>query len=1006
MVHFVMPAARLDAPAPPLSPPVAPPAPEAPPAAQAAAGPAARRHGWLYRARGGAGQERGVVHRRHRHIDAQGQARVAAIDAAFHAGRTADAVGAAAQAIDALLALPCFEPRDRQQAIDDVNRMIDACPLNPDAEVAREHAHNIAGWIVKTDRAAPRLPDALPGLPSHVQRSMSFLKGNRADRHAFQQFVLQADTEVGARRSAQKMALESFQQAFPLLLGRPDAAAGALKRLIDAAPHLEHHPIAERNAERRGLRTLEQCMNLLPAEQRAEVLAHLMNAAATLGKEPSKLHLGQALGAPARMAFLAGPVAAASLAPLGLLALIPLGVMAAVAPPHLYLQMSRQAQGSALYLIKRQLESLRKDWAGVGAERRQALCEAYQALCGNVERFGPVRGTTTRRFFNDADLDPHRFGAAQGATRHRRALLAPVLTRTRAAQSRPPAPAGSAPPADEARTALAPDRAGLRLLLQSYHADAVKAGVCAAPFPPGLIANLDACLPAADFPGAAGELLACLRRVRELPEYGNEHARPKLLAQLAEMTDRLAAGDEGFVRRFAAAARRLSQDGAADARVTLRGLHDEILADKARKGEQGLGELGNLLHEGRQLFIEDVLTRAATAWMERALLFDRRNHEPHLRAAIEIALGGRLGLRDPVRGMKHPEKARQLAPAALALIETRVRRALEKEGALAEFLVKWPPLIEQIAQDPAFERQVRESAAAPSSAQADAQALRNGLLRAHIDAGLARYPALQKAGPLAWSTELPEGAAGASAPSLPPGGIDPALWQSFEDAMQALPHVAPGESTAARSTASETMRQQFAPPSPAAARRPIGAADLPAVAEDNAGGGDCLFHALGVAPAAIPDVRNDLLTALLSRDDDPRARARNAHQVAGALSQTPGLAHRALDLAAGVHEVPNEVYGRLISIPGVYAGEDELTLFSMRADQQDRTFLVVDSAGYLFRIRNGAREDVAYGAEDRDQALARELARADLALYKTAAHWQRLQPHAGQAAQAGPSSAH
>ncbi|MDB5772631.1 MAG: hypothetical protein JWM42_3005, partial [Burkholderia sp.] len=79
-----------------------------------------------------------------------------------------------------------------------------------------------------------------------------------------------------------------------------------------------------------------------------------------------------------------------------------------------------------------------------------------------------------------------------------------------------------------------------------------------------------------------------------------------------------------------------------------------------------------------------------------------------------------------------------------------------------------------------------------------------------------------------------------------------------------------------------------------------------------------------------------------------RARNRNAHHVVAALTQTPGETQdRAAGLTYGRHAIPNSVYAKLVAIPGIYAGDDELSLYSSLPIHQDKTFVVVDQDGTL-----------------------------------------------------------
>jgi hypothetical protein len=78
-----------------------------------------------------------------------------------------------------------------------------------------------------------------------------------------------------------------------------------------------------------------------------------------------------------------------------------------------------------------------------------------------------------------------------------------------------------------------------------------------------------------------------------------------------------------------------------------------------------------------------------------------------------------------------------------------------------------------------------------------------------------------------------------------------------------------------------------------------------------------------------------------------------------------------------------------LSIPGIYIGEDELTVFSQFGDNP-QNIVMVDSDGTLASFRNGVREAIDYDQDSKKQVLADALASADIALYKTPNHWQRI----------------
>jgi hypothetical protein len=220
--------------------------------------------------------------------------------------------------------------------------------------------------------------------------------------------------------------------------------------------------------------------------------------------------------------------------------------------------------------------------------------------------------------------------------------------------------------------------------------------------------------------------------------------------------------------------------------------------------------------------------------------------------------------------------------------------------------------------------------------------------------------------------------------------LDPGLWEAFERALGNVPRAKEGPTARSFSSAKQAVSLQRALPAAASSKAGFGTGAIGYDIADNKGGGDCLFYALGIAPEKIWDVRAQVAGAISVRPDDERAQHRNAHQVVSALSQTPATQDIAIGLTYGKHAIPNRVYARLVEIPGIYAGEDELAAYSTLPGYQTQTFLVVDQDGTLMRFRNGIGALVPYTGSTRAQVLRAAFAEADVALYKTPNHWQRI----------------
>lgn len=186
------------------------------------------------------------------------------------------------------------------------------------------------------------------------------------------------------------------------------------------------------------------------------------------------------------------------------------------------------------------------------------------------------------------------------------------------------------------------------------------------------------------------------------------------------------------------------------------------------------------------------------------------------------------------------------------------------------------------------------------------------------------------------------------------------------------------------------VSDMYIAPEPSSASWSIHTEDLGGVTlVDNAGGGDCLFYALGIERSDMSAFRNRIAEVISEREDTPRQRAYNAQMVAAAVLQT-GLSEDVPNFRQ--LEIPNEVYAEMVRIPGIYAGEDELLAFTQLPENKGRTVVMIDSDGVIARFRDGTREAVSYTSENFNEVIGSVLADAEIALYKTPNHWQQIEP--------------
>ena len=164
----------------------------------------------------------------------------------------------------------------------------------------------------------------------------------------------------------------------------------------------------------------------------------------------------------------------------------------------------------------------------------------------------------------------------------------------------------------------------------------------------------------------------------------------------------------------------------------------------------------------------------------------------------------------------------------------------------------------------------------------------------------------------------------------------------------------------------------------------------------NPGGGDCLFHALAgrtLNPTEILAMRGRVATVRRRTPDEPLGLTYNANVAAATITQTPALDHIA-PLVMGRLTVPNRVLALLQSVPGVYAGAEELIQW---CKMERRTVFVLDQDGTVSSYNSGGSQtlfvyrDGQAGSVRRRNQIRRLVNRGNLVLYKSPAHWERVQ---------------
>ncbi len=645
-----------------------------------------------------------IPHKNHRHIDDTARAEISAIDQEIQAAFShPDKASSIAAILTKLLDKPFFQPamQIQNEEMDKLFAELDKCPINPKDGEAGQYAETlIQGYSTLQKKYNPSA-GVIDKEAELAKTITDYLKSNRSNKANFERKLASTlNVDSGQRGSAQKMALETFTKAFPLIISDDKNHLNVLKKLIDTLPNLEHHAILERNAQRRGLRVLEKSLGDLPSNDVAEILVHQMNGIGDLSQKLSRHKINSMNGA----------VTFIGVTALNMLLGDYNGSMARIAMGMPKLDMAaieKQPQGTALYMLKDQLTKLRKDWGNVTPANQQQLKEAFKNLQSSYNELLGTKKPTLKRFFNDSFIDPSKFQAKPNATvelrkRFHHSAIAPITSRLK-----PVTNLSNISGVPGYATATTPQKELVDLLVR-YHTEAKRAGVPGTKFPTGFLGNFIEKTSNPEFANAAAIVCKAFDRVMEMPEYRNQNSKVRLLSQIVEMTNRLAVGDETFVQAFVSTCRLADENCHNNARQIFKALAYSVITDKALKGEDGLNNNGNLLTLARSFFHEQEL-KAATRELitHNENISSRIGIEVELGNAVEIALGRKFGIPDPIQGMGYTDTVTEIVtPERLKLIQDNIEERISKKDAFIGFLMEWTPLTTKITEDPAFKKNV------------------------------------------------------------------------------------------------------------------------------------------------------------------------------------------------------------------------------------------------------------------------------------------------------------
>jgi hypothetical protein len=565
-----------------------------------------------------------------------------------------------------------------------------------------------------------------------------------------------------------------------------------------------------------------------------------------------------------------------------------------------------------------------------------------------------------------------------------------------------------------------PQQRKLYTLLRKYHTDAVKIGAWNKPFPENFLENFAAHTKDPGFETAAQVVRTCFARIKgegnfePMEEYKHPGYRKELLKKVMRMTEALATGDKDFVQSFAAAAEVAQRDCQNNAFQIFQKIWQAVRVREVRNIKDPDIREKNLLLLAMDEFRVETLRKGTSAEFKEEI--DAPNAgvlEVEYILAAEVALGNQLALLDPAKGIAYSGSTKPIEPTRLEEgVHKSVKAVVTEKEFFIEYLRKWHSIQDHLNQlvkaKYKYEEKVAEFSAirqtiedntnlTPEERETELNELDeleeqfkqdfyrefNEIRENQIREMLNRHPEVMEIRP-GTRLQIPD------EPDATPAGLDAARWGSFVQAMNGIVADAVQDSSAIQTT----VAAQYAGPEVTSETWQFTPADMEKrdfKIVNNAGGGDCLFHALGVPPKAM---RAQIAQAIMERPDNLTQRAVNAMHVASALSQTPATAHLVDGLTQGRHAVPNQTYAQLVAIPGIYAGEDELLALSTLAEYRDKSILLVDHRGSLARICNGELKRIDCKKENKDAVLDDALRNAHIALYKTDAHWQRIERQA------------
>lgn len=165
----------------------------------------------------------------------------------------------------------------------------------------------------------------------------------------------------------------------------------------------------------------------------------------------------------------------------------------------------------------------------------------------------------------------------------------------------------------------------------------------------------------------------------------------------------------------------------------------------------------------------------------------------------------------------------------------------------------------------------------------------------------------------------------------------------------------------------------------------------------NAGGGDCVIHALegrNLTDEELLVTRAELADIRRTMPDTETSPSANASLLATLLLETPRFSQNGLSLMQGRHAIPNRVLADFQAIPGGYAGVETIEQWVALPRNHDKTVVSIEleqRKGDLFRGGKRIEPSLSVNSKEDLKKLDDMVREANVVLYLERSHWEQIE---------------